>query len=154
LSHSKLAPRDELGRLIAHIARHWRRAVNRHLEPFGLTEATWLPLLHISRAAGPMRQKELAASLSLDGSSVVRLLDELQSAGLVDRREAEDDRRAKAIVLTVRGRETVTEVERSVETIREQALRDLSDAEVLATNAALRRIAHALRPASSEALAT
>jgi hypothetical protein len=31
---------------------------------------------------GPMRQKDLAASLSLDGSSVVRLLDALQIAGL------------------------------------------------------------------------
>ena len=34
-----------------------------------------------------MRQNELAASLSLDGSSVVRLLDALEKSGLIERCE-------------------------------------------------------------------
>ncbi|MDB5999070.1 MAG: MarR family transcriptional regulator [Rhizobacter sp.] len=144
----KKSPRNALGGLIAQTARQWRRAVDRHLQPFGLTEATWLPLLHLARAASAMRQKELAASLSLDGSSVVRLLDELQAAGLVERREADDDRRAKAIVLTELGRTTVAKVERSVRKVREEALRDLSDAELDAVSDALRRINEALQPPS------
>jgi MarR family transcriptional regulator for hemolysin len=40
-----------------------------------------------------MRQKDLAASLSLDSSSVVRLLDALQNSGLIERREEAADRR-------------------------------------------------------------
>jgi len=66
------APKDARARLaplVAHVAREWRRAVDTHLQAYGLTEATWLPLLRIARSETPMRQNELAASLSLDGSS-------------------------------------------------------------------------------------
>ena len=70
--------------------RQWRRAVDRRLQPFGLTEATWLPLIHLARAPAPVRQKDLAASLLLDGSSVVRLIDTLQESGFVERSEGED----------------------------------------------------------------
>src|SRR5580698_5738404 len=94
--------RDGFGTLVARAARQWRRAVDRHLQPFGLTEATWLPLIYIARAPVPMRQKDLAAALTLDGSSVVRLLDALVAAELVERREEDGDRRARIIVPTKR----------------------------------------------------
>src|SRR5579872_1745876 len=84
---------DSFGSLIARVGRQWRRAVDRRLQPFGLTEATWLPLIHLSRAPAPPRQKDLAASLVLDGSSVVRLLDALETSGLIERREESGDRR-------------------------------------------------------------
>lgn len=142
--------RESVGVLIAHTARQWRRAVDRHLQPFGLTEASWLPLLHIARAAMPMRQKDLALSLSLDGSSVVRLLDDLQGAGLIERKEEEGDRRAKVLSLTARGRSTVAKVERSVRSVREEATAELSDAEVAALTDALQRIALALQPRAIE----
>src|ERR1700744_1078726 len=93
---------DGFGSLIARAGRQWRRAVDRRLQPFGLTEATWLPLIHLARAPAPMRQKDLAASLVLDGSSVVRLLDALETAGLIERREGNGDRRAKIITVTTR----------------------------------------------------
>jgi MarR family transcriptional regulator for hemolysin len=99
--------------LMAQMNRQWRRVIDRQLQPLGLTEATWLPLLHLARAAQPMRQKDLAASLSLDSSSVVRLLDGLESGGLVERCEG-TDRRAKTIHLTPLGRRTVKRVEELV----------------------------------------
>ena len=74
------------GTLLSQTARQWRRAVDQRLQPFGLTEATWLPLIRVARAKTAMRQKDLAASLSLDGSSVVRLLDSLEKANLIERR--------------------------------------------------------------------
>jgi MarR family transcriptional regulator for hemolysin len=128
--------------LIAQAARQWRRAVDRHMQPFGLTEATWLPLLRLSRAKAPMRQKELAASLSLDGSSVVRLLDALETSGFVARREEEADRRAKAIVLTASGRAIARRLESVAGRVREDALAGLSDGDV---EAALRVLEHICR---------
>src|SRR5450631_2974366 len=89
--------RDGFGALVARAARQWRREVDRRLQPFGLTEATWLPLVHLARAPAPMRQKDLAASLVLDGSTVVRQLDALETSGLIERREESADRRAKTI---------------------------------------------------------
>src|SRR5262245_32037844 len=96
--------RDSFGSLLSRAARQWRRAADLGLRPFDLTEATWLPLLRIARAPTPPRQKDLAASMSLDGSSVVRLLDNLEAAGLIQRKEGEQDRRAKIITLTPRGK--------------------------------------------------
>jgi len=124
------APKDARARfapLIAHVSREWRRAVDGRLQPFGLTEATWLPLLRIARSETPMRQNELAASLSLDGSSVVRLLDSLEDSGLIERCEDRTDRRAKSLALTPQGRGTVDQVERISQEIRDAVLGDVSD---------------------------
>jgi MarR family transcriptional regulator for hemolysin len=116
--------------LVANVAREWRRAVDARLQVYGLTEATWLPLLRIARSEAPMRQNELAASLSLDGSSVVRLLDALENSGLVERCEDPADRRAKSLVLTPRGRRTVDQVERVSQDIRDLVLGEASSEEL------------------------
>jgi len=122
--------RDRFGGLIAQVARRWRRAVDLHLRPFGLTEATWLPLIHLARAPEPMRQKDLAASLVLDGSSVVRLLDQLEAAGLIERREETGDRRAKTITVTSRGMAIIDRVEAASRDVRAATLAGLSDADI------------------------
>ena len=119
--------RAQFAPLVANVAREWRRAVDARLQVYGLTEATWLPLLRIARSEAPMRQNELAASLSLDGSSVVRLLDALENSGLVERCEDPADRRAKSLVLTSRGRRTVDQVERVSQDIRDLVLGEVSD---------------------------
>jgi MarR family transcriptional regulator for hemolysin len=121
------SPRDSFAPLIARAARQWRRAVDRHLQPFGLTEATWLPLIYLSRAQAPMRQKDLAVALTLDGSSVVRLLDALQAAGLIERREEDGDRRAKIITLTGRGLAIIEQVEAASRQVRSATLMGVSD---------------------------
>jgi MarR family transcriptional regulator for hemolysin len=142
--------RASFGALVSQTARRWRRAVDHKLQPFGLTEATWLPLLRVARSATAMRQKDLAASLSLDGSSVVRLLDGLQTAGLIERREEAGDRRAKAIVLTASGRETVERVERVAREIRDQALADLTDEEVATASRVLQHVCRVLEDGEGE----
>jgi len=113
------------GALLSLATRQWRRAADQGLQPFDLTEATWLPLIRIARAPAPLRQKDLAALLSLDGSSVVRLLDTLETAGLIRRREEASDRRAKAIFLTAKGRAIANKVEAAARQVRLDALRGL-----------------------------
>jgi MarR family transcriptional regulator, transcriptional regulator for hemolysin len=132
--------RNNFPSLVAQAGRQWRRAVDVRLQPFGLTEATWLPLLHLARAPAPMRQKDLAASLSLDSSSVVRLLDALQSARLIERREEAADRRAKATVLTALGRSTVERVEAVSSEVRRAALAGLTDDEIATATRILEQI--------------
>jgi MarR family transcriptional regulator, transcriptional regulator for hemolysin len=129
--------RDGFGSLVARAGRQWRRAVDRRLQPFGLTEATWLPLIHLARAPAPMRQKDLAASLVLDGSSVVRLLDALEASGLIERREGSADRRAKTIAVTDRGLSIIDRVETASREIRNAALVGLSGDEIAAATQVL-----------------
>ena len=85
MPYLKTSGRNAFGALLGRAYRQWRRAADLHLQPFELTEATWLPLVHIGRAPTPPRQKDLAASMFVDGSSVVRLLDNLEAAGLSDK---------------------------------------------------------------------
>jgi MarR family transcriptional regulator for hemolysin len=141
--------RDSFGSLLSRAARQWRRAADLGLRPFKLTEATWLPLVHIARAPAPPRQKDLAASMSLDGSSVVRLLDNLEAAGLIQRREGED-RRAKIITLTPRGRAIADKVETIARRIRSDALAGLSDKDIQTT---VRVLQHVSRVLDDESLA-
>ena len=96
-----------------------------------------------------MRQKDLAASLSLDLSSVVRLLDALQAAGLVERRE-EEDRRAKTIVLTASGKETVARVEEVAREVRNEALADVADADVATAARVLEHVCRVLDDESGD----
>jgi MarR family transcriptional regulator for hemolysin len=138
-----LSGRDGFGSLLARAARQWRRAADLRLRPFELTEATWLPLVHIARAPAPPRQKDLAASMSLDGSSVVRLLDNLEAAGFIQRKEGED-RRAKIILLTARGRAIADKVEAAARGVRTDALAGLSDKDIETTVRVLGHVCRAL----------
>ena len=119
--------------------RQWRRVVDRLLRPLGLTEATWLPLTHLERATEPMRQKDLAASLGLDSSSVVRLLDGLETAGLIVR-AGHVDRRAKTIDITPKGLEVVQQVKALINQERLKLFADVSDEQLTAAFAVLQNI--------------
>ena len=57
-----------------------------------------------------MRQKELATALGIEGPSLVRLLDNLERRGLIERREDESDRRARGIYLTPAGHDLAVRV--------------------------------------------
>lgn len=142
--------RSTFGATLARASRQWRRAADQRLQPFDLTEATWLPLVRIARATSPPRQKDLAASLSLDGSSIVRLLDNLEAAGLIKRREEASDRRAKAIFLTARGRAIADKVEVVAQQVRHDALAGLSDREIEIAFRVLSHVCNALEKSMLE----
>src|SRR6202020_859530 len=99
------------------------------------------------RSESPMRQNELASSLSLDGSSVVRLLDALESAGLIERCEDRADRRAKSLMLTARGRQTVDQLERVSQDIRDLVLGEVSDEDLARSLRLLETVRHIFAPA-------
>ena len=151
MSSRKAPDRASFGSLLSRAARQWRRAADHRLAPFDLTEATWLPLVHIARAPESPRQKDLAASMSLDGSSVVRLLDNLEAAGLIRRKEGATDRRAKIILLTARGRAIAEQVEAVARRIRGDALTGLSDRDIETTVRVLKHVCRALDVAAEEA---
>src|ERR1700752_4203350 len=87
---------------VGQVARRWRALLDMRLKEYGLTEATWRPLLHLSKFTAPPRQNDLAESLSIEGPSLVRLLDTLERDGYI-LRCADSDRRTKTIRLTARG---------------------------------------------------
>ena len=135
--------RQSFGRRLNHTARQWRQVVNNQLAPFGLTEATWLPLMHVARGKVPMRQKDLAESVGIESSTLVRLVDALDQAGLIER-QVDEDRRVKNICLTTRGRALVEQMEAVTAAVRRQVLDGISDEELAITLSVIDRIDAAL----------
>ena len=67
--------------------------------------STYEVLLYLATAPdGAMRMAELADSVLLSRSGLTRLVDRLERAGLVERRECEDDARGLLAVITDDGR--------------------------------------------------
>jgi len=153
MSSAKTAGRNAFGALLGRTYRQWRRAADLRLQSCNLTEATWLPLLRIARAPSPPRQKDLAAALFVDGSAVVRLLDNLEQAGLIQRKEGATDRRAKTIHLTLRGRAIADKAETAARRIRQDALAGLSEQDIDTTTRVLEHICRVLDNSTEAAAA-
>lgn len=132
--------RDDFGFRLFLVGRLWRREVDEALGRYGLSAATWQPLAHISRLGDGIRQRDLAESLGIEGPSLVRLLDSLESQGLIERREDESDRRAKAVHLTADGRTLVEGIRGVAAEVRERLLAGVPDEDVMLCLGLLGRI--------------
>ena len=120
----------EFGFLVARIARRMRQAVDAEMRLVGLTEATWRPLMYLRTLGDGVRQKELATALSIEGPSLVRVLDNLERRGLIERREDETDRRARGIYLTGAGRDLAVRVAKVGAEIQTRALAKVPPADL------------------------
>ena len=76
------------------------------LESIGITTALF-SVLNYLLARGAAIQQEIGAAISIDPSTMVALIDELEGAGLAKRRPHPRDRRAREVVITPKGRRTV-----------------------------------------------
>jgi len=137
-----------LGTIVGLAARQWRKAVDARLQAFGLTEATWLPLLRLAQAQGPMRQKDLAAVLMLDTSSLVRIVGNLDAAGLIEQRPDEEDGRAKAIAITGAGKALAQQVESVSRAIEDEVLAGVAAEDLAAARRVLEQICQHLLAAN------
>lgn len=121
-------PRFRFGFQLVTLARQWRRMLERELAAAGLTDATWVPLIHLAEGAEGCSQSALAERVGLDGSSLVRLIDLLEARGLVERRVDPADRRARHLVLTAPGRAEIAALRERLRKVEVQMLADLDDA--------------------------
>jgi MarR family transcriptional regulator, transcriptional regulator for hemolysin len=119
-------------------ARKWRRTSHSFLAAYNVSEACATPLLIVGRLDGPVRQVALADMISIEGPSLVRLLDQLCAANLVRRDEDPDDRRAKVISLTDEGRAVTAMVEKELVGLRADVLKGFTRTELETTLRVLR----------------
>lgn len=127
----KISPeRARFGVTFSLLARRWRRLIEAHLATTGLTDATWRPLVHLDATGGGLAQKELAALVGVDGSSLVRVLDILERDGLIERRRDPADGRNRLIHLTQAGEKRVGEIQAELRVAETAMLVDLSDADL------------------------
>jgi MarR family transcriptional regulator for hemolysin len=120
----------EFGLLLARLSRRLRQAVDAEMRLIGLTEATWRPLIYLRSLGDGVRQKELATAISIEGPSLVRLLDSLERRGFIERREDENDRRARGIYLTRTGRDLAVRAARIGNALQKRLLESVPTADL------------------------
>lgn len=109
------------------------------LAPLGITPNRFGVLAQLARQEG-RTQQELATALGLHRNSMVGLIDDLESRGLVERRRHPDDRRAYAIHLTPAARDVLATGDRIADELEETMLGPLSTREREALVATLTRL--------------
>jgi DNA-binding MarR family transcriptional regulator len=86
-------------------------------------------VMGLAGAGACRNQAMIAQSLGIDRTVLTYLLDDLEGAGLVERRPDPVDRRARQVVLTTQGRETWEATAARVREVEREVLGALSDTE-------------------------
>lgn len=84
---------------LASANRKLRALVDQRARNMGLTLSRARLLMQLAKADGPI-QTDLAGLLDIEQPTLVRLLDGLERTGMIERRAAEGDRRARRVFLT------------------------------------------------------
>lgn len=124
-------PRSELKRALAHrmprVSRQWRQLADAALAEFGVSNSAGWCLILLDRLGPDVRQADLAEEVGVTQPSLVRTLDQLQAAGLVERLPNPDDRRSNRIAFTRAGRELVGRIEARLADVRRDLLEGVPD---------------------------
>jgi DNA-binding MarR family transcriptional regulator len=111
--------------------RLWRASHTRTadaLETIGLTPALFA-LLNVLGARDGAIQQQLSSDMGIDPSAMVTLIDELEGAGLAERRRRPNDRRAWEVAITAKGRRTLGSAKRAATKVEDEVLGGLSAAD-------------------------
>ena len=120
--------RHNAGFLIWRLSMGWRAAMDRVLEPLGLTQAQYAvlaPLYGMSRGGARPSQRELADLTGLDAVYISKLVRALERAGFVERRASTADSRAVELTLTDHGVAAVKEAMPLVVRLRDELSKPL-----------------------------
>jgi len=116
---------------LTHASRAYRAAADKVGAAYGLSQATGLPVLVISRfGEAGVRPGILAETLGLEASSLVRVVDQLIEARLLERHEDPHDRRAKILRLTDEGEQTAQRMDQALIPFRRKLFGDFAPSDV------------------------
>lgn len=128
-----------VGYTMRHIVRLMGLEIDRKMEPYGLTNAQWIPLIKLyERTAGSVA--ELARSCQLDNGAMTRLLDRVEGKGLCRRVRSLSDRRVVNLELTPEGEEAARIIPGVLCDMQNSMLEGFSEAEWLQLVEFLQRI--------------
>ncbi|MEO5587285.1 MAG: MarR family winged helix-turn-helix transcriptional regulator [Novosphingobium sp.] len=91
--------KQEIAIRISVLARLLRSDFDRRLSDINITRSQWGLIAVVARRPGST-QRSIAEILEMSEASAGRLIDRLCADGLLERREREDDRRARAVYVT------------------------------------------------------
>jgi DNA-binding MarR family transcriptional regulator len=107
--------------LLVHLARHMRVRSEAAIEPLGL-RARHLIALTVLRDQRGSTQQALSATLQIDRTNLVGLLNELELQGLIARRRSREDRRRHIVELTDSGAQRLAQAEFALVAVEDEVL--------------------------------
>lgn len=114
--------------LLMHLGRDVDARLRRQLSAYGLTPRHGYTLSHLCEN-GPTSQQSLLDVLDVDPSVLVAILNDLENAGLAERKRDPEDRRRHIVEMSEQGRSALTAMEGTIDTIERELLADLSAAD-------------------------
>lgn len=126
------------------VTQRWRTLWDAELRDSGQTLGRARALMLLSQAGGSAMQRDLAAQLSIEHPTLVRLLDSLEAQGLIRREPVPGNARANRIMLTEGAAPVVEVVDTISEALRERVLRGIPREELETALRVLRSVASRL----------
>ena len=130
---------ESLGFLIAEAERASKRVLFARIAEHGIRRGGWFVLRALWEREG-ITHRELAQRLGLMETSVLEMVRALEGDGLVTRTRDAEDRRKVRIHLTAEGRRIEPLLMKVAQTVNEQMVRDLSEAEAVLLKLLLKKV--------------
>ena len=130
--------------LLVHLARRMQTEAEAKLAALGL-RARHVIALTLLRDLGEQNQSDLSATLGVDATNVVALLNELEADDLVQRRRSPQDRRRHTVALTAAGRARLRQIEDLLAGVEQRVLDPLTPEEQETLYALLSRVTESPR---------
>jgi len=122
------------------VARRYRALLDDRLRPLGHGTARMEALSAISALPNLSPQTAIAKRIGIEGPTLTRMLDTLETEGLVVRLSDPSDRRTKLIQLTPAGHQALTEITGVADAFRHQVLEEIGDDELDSVSESLRKL--------------
>lgn len=130
---------ERVGMLLMHLGRDVDARLRRQLSAYGLSPRHGFTLSHLCEN-GPTSQQSLLEVLDVDPSVLVAILNDLENAGLAERKRDPEDRRRHIVEMSEQGRTALTAMEGTIDTIERELLADLSPADADQLRALLSKV--------------
>ena len=117
-----------LGFLLHDVARLMRKRFEQNARDFGLTRSQWQVLAYLARSEG-IQQSALADILDVEPITLARMVDRLEAASLVERRNHPSDRRVWQLFLKPAANDLIASMQELGELTRAEALAGVSQAD-------------------------
>ena len=144
-------PAHHPGALLHHLARRMRLRTEAVLAPLGL-RPRHLVALTVLRDRGGSTQQALAATLEMDGTNIVGLLNALEARQLIERRRSPEDRRRHLVELTDAGAEQLAKAECALSAVEDEVLGALDHSQRETLYSLLRQAAAGTAVSCTEAI--
>lgn len=120
----------KIAQYMAPVAQGWRQLADGALAEFSVSGSSGWCLVYLDRLGPDARQVDLAREIGISHPSLVRTLDQLEAAGLVERSPHPEDRRSNRLAITAQGKALAARIEDKLGSLHRQLLDGLPDAEL------------------------